>query len=427
MAIYHLNAQVISRAKGRSATAAAAYRAAELIADNRTGISFNYTRKQGVTFKAIYAPHDAPEWCHRRHDLWNEVEQAEVRRDAQVAREVNVALPRELSAIQHVTLLERFVTSQFVKSGMVADIAIHSIANSANPHAHILLTLRTVTSSGFGKKCRSWNDRDVLETWREEWALHCNRALKEVGTARRIDHRSLLAQDIRRVPTVHEGAKWSALGHEETLNYKTNVLIKEMNMESVKEQNHKERESRTTGAETLQSGAAEKRANFFLSAKGPVLKDVARVIHAADYSEGLITLLGAPAPTIEWEQSPLGGCWHIQLADGEVYDYGSQIKCASGSRDEIATAVAIAQRNGWRGLHLTGDDDFKRRAFKEAVAQGFDAATVTGYKASALDLEIGIALRIERHENQKKELQNEPMVIAEEGTGAQERKRKLKP
>lgn len=206
MAIYHLSAKVIKRSAGRSATAAAAYRAAEKIADNRTGLEHDYSRKSGVDFNIILAPEGSPNWMHDREKLWNAVEAAEKRKDAQVAREVEVALPKELDQEQMETLAMQFAFEQFVERGMVADIAIHH-AKEENPHAHILLTTREAGPEGFGKKVREWNDKGVLQSWREGWEHRANEALMDAGYKQRIDHRTLEAQGIERVPQIHIGPK----------------------------------------------------------------------------------------------------------------------------------------------------------------------------------------------------------------------------
>lgn len=206
MAIYHFAAQAISRSAGRSATAAAAYRAGEKIHDERTGQTFNYGKKSGVEHTEIMAPANAPEWAHDRAKLWNAVEQAEKRKDSQVCREVEVSLPVELSHEDQCELVRGFVQKHFVDSGMVADIAIHR-PKRENPHAHILLTMRDISPEGFSQKNRNWNDKQLLEKWREQWAEHTNRALKRAGQSARVDHRTLEAQGIDRVPQIHIGAK----------------------------------------------------------------------------------------------------------------------------------------------------------------------------------------------------------------------------
>lgn len=197
MAIYRFSAQMISRSAGRSAVAASAYRSGQELACERTGEVHDYSRKGGVVHSEIIAPDGAPEWATDRARLWNEVEAAEKRKDAQLAREVELALPRELSREQQTELVRGFVRDQFVSKGMVADVAIHETRASdgdRQPHAHVMLTTRQIGPEGFGQKAREWNDRAQVEGWREAWASHANRALERAGHEQRIDHRSLDAQ-----------------------------------------------------------------------------------------------------------------------------------------------------------------------------------------------------------------------------------------
>ncbi|MED4018563.1 MobQ family relaxase [Sutcliffiella cohnii] len=203
MAIYHFSAQVISRGKGQSAVASASYRSGERLLDERTGEE-KYYRRDVEPDTMILAPSHAPEWVQDRNRLWNEVELAEKRKDAQLAREMNIALPRELSNDQQKELIQDYVQEQFVDKGMVADIAIHR-DDVNNPHAHVMLTTRTITADGFGPKNRDWNDRGLLEQWREEWANHANRSLEKEGIQERISHLSHEARGLEQLPTVHLG------------------------------------------------------------------------------------------------------------------------------------------------------------------------------------------------------------------------------
>lgn len=210
MAIYHFSAQMIKRSTGRSSVGAAAYRSGENIHDERTGLTHDYTRKQGVEYKVILAPENAPEWATDRKKLWNEVENTEKRKDAQTAREINVALPKELDREKQIELIKGYVQDQFVDKGMIADIAIHDI-KEGNPHAHVMLTTRSVDQEGFGKKNRDWNRKEELEKWRGKWADHSNRSLEKANVKERIDHRSLKDQGIDRIPEIHVGAKANAM------------------------------------------------------------------------------------------------------------------------------------------------------------------------------------------------------------------------
>ncbi len=188
---------MISRSQGRSATAAIAYRVAERIEDRRTGLTFDYAARGGVDHTEILAPDHAPDWVRDRSELWNRVEESETRKNSQVAREVRVALPAELTHAQRVELVRDFAQEQFVDRGMIADIALHAPGRDGddrNHHAHILLTTREIGPEGFTTKNRDWNKVEVLEGWREAWARDNNIALERAGIEDRVDHRTLEAQ-----------------------------------------------------------------------------------------------------------------------------------------------------------------------------------------------------------------------------------------
>jgi len=188
---------MISRSSGRSATAASAYRTAKDIEDRRTGLRFDYARRSGVNHTEIVAPEHAPDWVHDTSELWNRVEEAEPRKNSQVAREVRVALPCEISHEQRIELVRGFCQSQFVDRGMVAEIALHTpsdVGDERNHHAHIMLTTREIGAEGFTVKNRDWNAVELLEDWREAWALVVNAALERYGVGERVDHRTLAVQ-----------------------------------------------------------------------------------------------------------------------------------------------------------------------------------------------------------------------------------------
>ena len=205
MAIFHLSAQMIKRSSGRSCVAAAAYRAGECLQNIREDREADFSRKREVEHSEILAPKKAPEWASDREQLWNEVDAAEKRKDAQTAREINMALPRELDLDQQVHLMRSFCESELVSKGMVADFSIHKDKKNHNPHAHIMLTTRTISKDGFGKKERSWNDKSVLEDWREKWAEFSNVALERFGHKERISHKSNKARGLTAEPTIHIG------------------------------------------------------------------------------------------------------------------------------------------------------------------------------------------------------------------------------
>ena len=245
MAIYHCSIKVISRGKGKSAVAAAAYRAGEKITNEFDGMTHDYTHKGGVVHTEILLPDHAPAEYTDRAVLWNEVEKIEKAKNAQLAREIEIALPRELTREQSISLVREYVKRHFVAAGMCADVCLHD-TGGGNPHAHIMLTMRPFDERGeWGAKqkkeyildrdgnkiydpkkrqykCKSipatdWNEQTKAEEWRAAWARLCNQALEQNGHAERIDHRSYerqresgnLAAD--QIPTVHLGVAASAM------------------------------------------------------------------------------------------------------------------------------------------------------------------------------------------------------------------------
>jgi Ti-type conjugative transfer relaxase TraA len=209
MAIYHLHVKVIGRKSGQSAVASAAYRSASRLRDDRLERSHDFSAKRGVVHSEVLLPENAPEAWSDRERLWNDVEAFEVRKDAQLAREVEFAIPRELTQAQGIELARDFVRSAFVDRGMIADLNVHwdmAEDGTPKPHAHVMLTMREVHEDGFGKKVRDWNRAEMVERWREGWAEFANNRMAELDIDARIDHRSLEAQGIALDPQRQIGA-----------------------------------------------------------------------------------------------------------------------------------------------------------------------------------------------------------------------------
>ena len=233
MAIYHCSIKIISRGKGKSAVAAAAYRAAETITNEYDGVTHNYTQKGGVVHTEILLPEHAPAEYADRAVLWNAVEKIEKAKNAQLAREIELALPKELSREENISLAREYVREHFVSAGMCADLCIHD-KGDGNPHAHVLLTMRPfnedktwgdkqrkeyILDQNGGKiydpkkkqyKCKSvpttdWNDQTKAEVWRAAWAAAVNAVLERQNVAERVDHRSYERQGVEQIPTVHMG------------------------------------------------------------------------------------------------------------------------------------------------------------------------------------------------------------------------------
>jgi len=233
MAIYHLSIKIISRGTGKSAVSAAAYRAGEYIINQYDGKIHDYTRKKGVAYTEILLPENAPEEYFDRSVLWNAVESIEKSSNSQLAREVEFALPAELTQEQNIALAREYVKKTFVDNGMCADICIHN-SGDGKPHAHVLLTMRPINENGSwgGKqkkdyildktgnkiydkkkrqyKCRSipstdWNEQTKAEEWREAWAEFANEALKKTKVKVTIDHRSYRRQGLTIKPSIKLG------------------------------------------------------------------------------------------------------------------------------------------------------------------------------------------------------------------------------
>lgn len=194
MAIFHLDFKIVKRSEGRSSVAKAAYHARTRITDERTGDTYDYSRRTDLYGHFILAPVDAPQHIVKDSTaLWNEVERVERQQNGQTARYFDVAIPAELNNDDKKRLVLEYCQKNFVDKGMIADIAFHDL-DSDNPHAHVMLTLKTIGPEGFGKKERSWNDRKMSVLWRESWASMANSYLEAAGSSERIDHRSLQAQ-----------------------------------------------------------------------------------------------------------------------------------------------------------------------------------------------------------------------------------------
>lgn len=204
MAIFHCDVRVISRSEGKCSVASAAYRSGTKLVDEKQGMTFDYTNKGGVVHSEIMAPEHAPTWVKDREKLWNAIEQIEKRKDAQLAREVRIALPVELKHNEWVDLMREYCQMNYINKGMIADINIHN-DNPNNPHAHIMLTLREITPEGFGNKVREWNKPELVISQRKSLEELTNQALYKAGIDQRIDCRSLAEKGSTQTPNLHLG------------------------------------------------------------------------------------------------------------------------------------------------------------------------------------------------------------------------------
>ena len=194
MAIFHLDFKIVKRSEGMTSVAKAAYHARTRITDDRIGETFDFSHRTDLHGHIILAPVSAPAHIVESSSaLWNEVERVERQNNGQTARYFDVAIPVELSNDGKKKLVAEYCLKNFVDKGMIADIAFHDL-DGKNPHAHVMLTLKTIGPDGFGKKDRSWNDKKIMLQWRESWATISNSYLEAAGSEERIDHRSLRTQ-----------------------------------------------------------------------------------------------------------------------------------------------------------------------------------------------------------------------------------------
>jgi hypothetical protein len=218
MAIYHLQSKIIKRSDHRSAVAAAAYRSGEELYDARKDETYKYPRSERVVSAEIIAPDYAQPWANDRSNLWNSLEAVEKRKDAQLAKEVQLALPHELTLQQQKELLAGWIDEHFTQKGFVADVNIHHspIGKTKNDHAHVMSPLRAIDpDTGEWRKTKDRPDSKTAfkdgqsadtEALRASWASHVNAALLKAGHEdHQVDHRSNKARGIQTIPTIHEG------------------------------------------------------------------------------------------------------------------------------------------------------------------------------------------------------------------------------
>lgn len=259
MANYHLQIKVFSRGNGASVVCKQAYRAGEKLESEYDGRKHDYSKKPGIIHKEILLPENAPQEFINREVLWNAVENIEKQSNAQLAREIEISLPVELTPKQNIALAVKFAKDTFVKKGMCADVCVHD-TKDGNPHAHITVTMRPLNEDGtWGAKAKKeyilnekgekiklpsgefktkkisttdWNEKTKAEEWRSKWAEYQNKALKHYGHEVRVDHRSYQRQGVEQIPTVHMGSA----AHMERNGIRTergdkNRQIDEMNRE----------------------------------------------------------------------------------------------------------------------------------------------------------------------------------------------------
>lgn len=240
MEVISLHIGTISRREGRSSVQMAAYCSRSKMLDERTGKTYNYTKRSDLVHHEVMLPDHAPNTFLNSEVLWNSVEEVERSRNARLARVIIAALPKELDTKTHVAMVQQYAQEHFVQRGMCVDVSVHD-KGDGNPHAHILLTTRPLDSVGrwmdkqhrnylldengerifdpvkrrykLGRsiKTHDWDNPDRVQEWRAGWATACNAQFRQHGIDKEVSCLSYAKQGVDREPTKHLGAKVKAM------------------------------------------------------------------------------------------------------------------------------------------------------------------------------------------------------------------------
>jgi len=382
MAIYHFSAKVFSRANGSSALAAAAYRSATRLHDERLDRHHDFSNKAGVVHSEVMLPEGAPEHLADREKLWNAVEAAEKRIDAQLAREIEFAIPREMTKEEGIALARDFVCREFVDRGMIADLNVHWDVGAdglAKPHAHVMLTMREVGETGFGAKNRDWNRTDLLEKWRERWAEHANRRLAELDIDAHIDHRSLEAQGIDLEPQHKIGPAASRMASQ--------------GLASERLEDHREI-ARANGEKIIANpnialdAITRQQATF-------TRRDLAMFVHRhSDGKEQFDRLMGAARAAPDLVVLGKDGRGEDRFTSREMLETERRLERAAERLAERAGhGLPAAMKGGL--IAAAGSDSLRLGEEQQAalahITQSRDLAIVTGYAGTGKSAMLGIA------------------------------------
>ncbi|WP_294256654.1 Ti-type conjugative transfer relaxase TraA [uncultured Sphingomonas sp.] len=382
MAIYHFSAKIISRASGSSALAAASYRSASRLHDQRLDRHHDFSNKAAVVHSEVLLPDGAPEHLGDREKLWNAVEAVELRKDAQLAREIEFAIPRELDQVEGIRLASEFVQAEFVDRGMVADLNVHwdvGADGEAKPHAHVMIALREVDADGFGKKNRDWNRTDLLEKWRERWAGHVNARLADLDIDARVDHRSLEAQGIELEPQHKIGSAAARMA--------------EQGLSSERLEEHHDI-ARANGEKLLANPAIALDAITRTQATFTT-RDLAMFVHRhSEGKEQFDQVMAAVRASPELVKLGKDGCGEDRFTSRDMVEAEARLERATvkldASRghgmDEQHRKLALA-RAEMRGLVLSSE---QRSAF-DHVTSGKDLGVVVGYAGTGKSAMLGVA------------------------------------
>ena len=322
MALYSCSVSNIKRSDGRSSVAKAAYNSRSRLEDTRTGNIYDYSLKKDLGFSEIITPDNAPSWMSDRQELWAKNELVNKRRDARVAKEILVALPRELDTNQQINLIREFVQDNLISLGVVADINAHELEPSNepdwNPHVHILISTQHIEGEEFGQKITELNKKDFVVNLRKNWADYTNKALELAGSKERVDHRSLKELGVKRIPQIHLGHKVWAMKQKgiATERGDRHVEIEKRNQEIVNNQLNMQRVSGLDVVRNSMPGSIKKQVNY-VSSKPEI-----------NYSD-----ISQPKEK------------RIELAQSLIKQIGNQREINKHLRTEVGKLVVLVNRN----------------------------------------------------------------------------------
>ena len=387
MALYHFSAKVISRAVGSSAVAAAAYRSADRLHDERLGRHHDFSNKAGVVHSEVLLPDGADDRWRDREKLWNDVEAAELRKDAQLAREIEFAIPREMTERQGIDLAREFVQREFVARGMIADLNVHWDVGAdglAKPHAHVMLTMREIKvgedgSAEFGAKVRDWNRTELLSHWREAWADHVNERLGALDIDARVDHRTLEAQGIDLEPQHKIGAAASRMAGQglEADRLAEHIEIARSNGEKI-----------LADPSIALDAITHRQATF-------TTRDLAMFVHRhSDGKEQFDAVMGAVKASPDLIALGKDGRGDDRFTSRAMIDTEQRLECATATLDarrnhgvaEHHRERALASASV-RGLDLSAE----QRGALEHVTSSRGISNVIGYAGTGKSAMLGVA------------------------------------
>ncbi|ODU27246.1 Ti-type conjugative transfer relaxase TraA [Sphingopyxis sp. SCN 67-31] len=358
------------------------YGDAERLHDERLDRAHDFTNKSGVVHSEILLPEGAPERFADRATLWNEVEATEKRKDAQLSREVEFSIPREMTQAQGIALAQDFARAEFVERGMIADLNMHwdiGADGLAKPHAHVMLTMRAVNEQGFGAKERDWNKTELVEQWRERWADHVNTRLAELDIDARIDHRSLQAQGIDLEPQDKIGPAAQRMG--------------ERGLESERIEDHRATAQRNgeriiADPSVALDAITHQQATF-------TRRDMAMFVHRhTDGKDQFDRAMSAVRASPDLVALGKDGRGEDRFTSRDMIETEQRLQRASELMaererhrvDEKERAAALASAEG-RGLLLTGE---QRAAFEHVIGER-GLSVVVGYAGTGKSAMLGVA------------------------------------